>query len=138
MKIERFFKYWLPPILWMLTIISFSSFSVGKSAEIYWKDFIVKKTVHFIEYGILATLIYRLLINNGFSKSRAMFLSVTLVFISGVVDEFRQSFTPGREPRLRDVIIDSTGGFGFIYGIVNNLNIMPKFVKSVAKEIEII
>ena len=138
MKIERFFKYWLPPILWMLTIISFSSFSVGKSAEIYWKDFIVKKTVHFIEYGILATLIYRLLINNGFSKSRAMFLSVTLVFISGVVDEFRQSFTPGREPRLRYVIIDSTGGFGFIYVIVNNLNIMPKFVKSVAKEIEII
>lgn len=106
----RILKYWLPPILWGLIIFSFSSLQVGSSNEIYWKDFLFKKTAHVIEYAILAILLYRAMINSEVSKKKAFLISIAVASLYGLTDEFHQSFTPGREPKIRDVFIDTIGG----------------------------
>ena len=130
-------RFWLPPILWGLVIFSFSSFPVGSAAEIYWKDFIVKKTAHIVEYGILATLLYRAIVNSDVEKRKAMWVSILIAFLYGLTDEFHQSFIPGREPRIRDVIIDTIGASIFIYGFVKNISKLPKKIKEFAKKFNI-
>ena len=102
-------KYWLPPVLWALVIFSFSSMQVAGTSDVYWKDFIVKKTAHLVEYGILACLLYRAMINSNISRQKAFVLSILIAGIYGASDEYHQSFTPGREPRTRDVVIDTVG-----------------------------
>jgi len=102
-------KYWLPPILWGLVIFSFSSLQVGSSNEIYWKDFLFKKTAHIVEYAILAILLYRAMIGSDMDKKKALIISIVVASLYGFTDEFHQSFTPGREPKIRDVAIDTLG-----------------------------
>jgi len=79
------------------------------TSEIYWQDFIVKKTAHIIEYAILATLLYRALINSNVPRKEAGIYAVILSATYGISDEFHQYFTPGREPRVRDVFFDLFG-----------------------------
>jgi len=134
----KILKFWLPPILWGLVIFSFSSFKVGTATEIYWKDFIIKKTAHVIEYGILATLLYRAMVNSDIEKKKAIWLSILIAFLYGLTDEFHQSFTPGREPHLRDVIIDTIGAGVFVFGLVGNISKMPKKIKEVANRFDLI
>lgn len=106
---SKIVKLWLPVLLWMILIFTFSSMQVGSTSEFYWKDFIFKKSAHIIEYGILAVLIYRALTNSGINRKKAFIYSVVIASLYGVSDEFHQSFTPGREPRFRDVAIDAVG-----------------------------
>lgn len=123
-------KFWIPPIFWALIIFSFSSFTVGHATEIYWKDFIVKKTAHIFEYGIFATLLYRSMINSGIKNKKAMWLAVVIACLYGISDEFHQSFTPGREPTLRDVLIDTLGASIFIFAIIGNIKKMPQTLQN--------
>jgi hypothetical protein len=134
----KFVKYWLPPILWAMAIFTVSSFTVGSSSDFYWKDFVVKKTAHIIEYGILATLIYRALVNSNVSNKKAMLYSVILAFLYGATDEFHQSFTPGRGPKFTDVLIDTFGASLFIFGIIANIKKMPENIKQLFSKIQII
>lgn len=106
----RLAKYWFPPIIWAIVIFTFSSLQVGNSSEIYWKDFIFKKTAHLIEYAILAILLYRAMINSNIDKKKALIISIVITGLYGLTDEFHQSFTPGRGPSIRDVVIDTIGG----------------------------
>lgn len=108
-KLQKLVNYWLPPILWALVIFSFSSMQVTGTVDVHWKDFIVKKTAHLVEYGILAVLLYRALINSNLSKQKALFFAILIAGLYGISDELHQSFTPGREPRVRDVLIDTVG-----------------------------
>lgn len=136
-KIKKTFSLWLPVLLWSLVIFSFSSMQVGSASEFYWKDFLVKKTAHLIEYGILATLIYRGLIGSNVSVKKAMVYSVLLAFLYGCTDEFHQSFTPGRGPSVRDVLIDSTGSLIAVYGIIGNLKKMPSAIRFAYEKLKI-
>ena len=122
----KLLKYWLPPILWGLIIFSFSSLQVGSSNEIYWKDFVIKKTAHIVEYSILAVLLYRAMIGSDIEKKKAIIFSMLIVSLYGFTDEFHQSFTPGREPRIRDVIIDTIGG---ALGVLTFCKVLEKYPK---------
>ena len=130
-SLTKLAKFWIPPILWALIIFSFSSFTVGHATEIYWKDFVVKKTAHIFEYGIFATLLYRAIINSGVKSKKAMWYAVIFACLYGISDEFHQSFTPGREPTLRDVLIDTLGASIFTFGIIGNIKKMPKYLQSI-------
>ena len=122
----KLLKYWLPPILWGLIIFSFSSLQVGSSNEIYWKDFVIKKTAHIVEYAILAVLLYRAMIGSDIEKKKAIIFAILIVSLYGFTDEFHQSFTPGREPRIRDVIIDTIGG---ALGVLTFCKVLEKYPK---------
>lgn len=137
LKMKKF-KFWLPPIIWASLIFLFSSLPTIQTSEIYWQDFILKKTAHIVEYGIFAALLYRATKNSGVSKSRAAIYSILIAALYGVTDEIHQSFTPGREPRLRDVLIDTAGAGLFIYFLWRLLPQAPEKLKIWAKRWEIL
>lgn len=70
---------------------------------------IIRKSAHFLEYFIFALLIYkseRTFCRNGRINSyRLLFFCLLMP----VCDEFVQSFSPGRSPEVRDVLIDFSG-----------------------------
>ena len=107
--LKKFLKYWLPVFFWGLIIFSFSSLTTPSTSEIFWQDFVVKKTAHMVEYGIFALLLYRALRAYETDQTRAVILSILFAGLYGLTDEFHQSFTPGREPRVRDVAFDTIG-----------------------------
>ena len=86
-----------------------------------------------MEYGIFATLLYRALINSGVNKVRAGYMAAIIASLYGVTDEFHQSFTPGREPTVRDVIFDTIGASLAIYIVWKYLPKAPKKLRKWAE-----
>ena len=137
-KTKKILKYWGPPVVWAVVIYWLSAIALPISSEIYWKDFLLKKTAHIIEYGILAILLYRGFINKGCKKNKAVIYSLLLAAFYAITDEVHQAFTPGREPRIRDVVIDITGIALALYSVEVLLPKGPDKVKYWAKKLELI
>ena len=80
-------------------------------------SFVVRKTGHFGEYGILGLLIGSLLITfegiKNFTKGKILTIGVTtgICMLYAMTDEFHQGFVDGRSPKVMDVCIDTMGGF---------------------------
>ncbi len=66
------------------------------------------KIVHFSVYGLLGTLVVRVLFDAS-RRGRSAFVAIALVSLYGVLDEFHQSFTPGRSVEVADWIADTLG-----------------------------
>lgn len=129
LKVKKFLNLWLPPILWMGIIFFFSSLHTIKTSKFYWQDFIIKKTAHFVEYAFLSFLYFRGFYGSKFSSKKSAFLSVLISFLYAISDEYHQSFTPGREPRIRDIVIDVIGASFAVYFVVKHKNKIPAFLK---------
>ena len=114
-KILSKVKTWVPVVAWAGVIFLFSSLSVTPASEIYWQDFIVKKTAHVVEYAIFAILLYRALRTEGIEKFNAGLFAILVSVIYGATDEVHQGFTPGREPRARDVVFDTIGAIAGVF-----------------------
>lgn len=126
--VKRILK-WSLVIVFMITIFMFSNEPAVQSEEkskfvIYFlnilginiesafgslADFIVRKAAHFTEYFILYILIFNAL-HNDLNKKTALFYSLILVFLYASTDEYHQLFISGRSGRLRDILIDTSGG----------------------------
>ncbi len=76
----------------------------------------IRKFAHFSEYALLAAAIGCLCIMwVQIERRKYMWFAIILwVFISAVLDEWHQSFVPGRYCSFKDVLIDSCGG---IFGL---------------------
>ncbi|MEK7113133.1 MAG: VanZ family protein [Patescibacteria group bacterium] len=131
-------KLWGPPVIWAVVIFLLSARPVIPASQIFWKDFLLKKSAHVIEYAIFASLTYRALKETGVKKYNAGLLAILLAVIYGATDEFHQSFTPGREPRVRDVFFDTIGAILSIYWLWNLLPKAPKKLKILAKRWQLI
>ena len=81
--------------------------------------FLIRKTAHFTEYGILNLLVLNLLYSikkfDGFFRIYVISTILCLVYAS--LDEYHQTLVPGRDGNIRDVIIDTCGSafFGMIF-----------------------
>lgn len=128
---------WLPVFLWAGIIFFFSANPTTSTSEIHWQDFIVKKTLHVIFFGTLATLFYRALRLSEVGKQKAGSISIIFAFLYGVTDEIHQSFTPGRMPRAYDVFFDTIGAVLAIYIIWKWLHKMPKILRIWAKRLDL-
>ena len=84
----------------------------------------VRKTGHFVEYAILAALLWRALKTERWFTNLipgAQFVAVLLLCaFYASTDEFHQRFVKGREPSVHDVVLDSSGAaVGLVvYGLV--------------------
>ncbi len=67
------------------------------------------KVVHAATFGLLAALAARGLLAVGLAGRRALLLAVVAASLYGAVDEWHQSFVPGRDPDPLDWAAD-TGG----------------------------
>lgn len=118
-KVSQYGARWAPPIAWAIVIFLLSSFSTLPGPSLVWWDFVLKKTAHMTEFGILFFLIQRSL-NWRTSKPRywPAFLLTVLYALS---DEYHQSFTPGRTPLITDVGYDSLGSFLVYLKLTHNI-----------------
>lgn len=73
-------------------------------------NFVIRKLAHFLEYFIFYYLVYNALIEY-INRRSALIFSLAIVFIYACSDEIHQAFVPGRGPAIRDVLIDTGGGF---------------------------
>lgn len=138
LKAKAFFAQWTPVVAWAVFIFVLSAYPTKQVSEVHLQDFIVKKTAHVIEYGIFAGLLYRAFKESGVKKRNAGIYSIFVAFVYGVTDEFHQSFTPGRDPKLRDVVFDTIGAIFAIYIIWNLLPKAPKRLRAWAKKLQIL
>ena len=124
--------YGLPLLLWLVVIFSAStgagssvhSFRLVKFLVSFIREqdislsyetldsvnLILRKAAHITEYSILALMAARF-IQSGSSHLRRITIPGAWLFCVAYasLDEFHQSFVPGRTPAVRDVMIDSVG-----------------------------
>jgi len=105
------FRPWLPAILWAIVIFFFSA--QQRAPQVSPREGLqlaFQKTGHFVEYAILAVLVYRALrCGHQFTPRRAALFAALIAAGYGVTDEFHQSFVPGRFCKLHDMAIDASG-----------------------------
>ncbi len=99
LTISRISYVW--PLAIAVLIFAASSRSVVAAPRVTLID---DKIVHFVVYGLLATLVCR--IGRGW---RAAAWSLVLVSAYGASDEWHQSFVPGRSTELADWVADTLG-----------------------------
>jgi len=123
-------KQWWPALVWAIVISGFSTgaFTAENTSRIiipvlHWLlphadpaqlaeyHHLIRKCGHLTEYFILSLLILR-----GIRAGRHDMRFTWALAVVGIVaayaslDEFHQSFVPGRTPLITDVLIDTTGG----------------------------
>ena len=103
-------KYWLPTLVWAAIIFYASSRGAIVTSDSYGLDFFIKKTAHFVEYFILSWLVFRSLKQTvQLTFQKIIILTFVVCVLYAVSDEYHQSYVPGREPRVRDILIDTFG-----------------------------
>ncbi len=127
---RRLIIYWLPTIAWASVILlaSTDTFSGANTGGVLAKivawlighpaapstvdtlNFIIRKSAHLTEYGILGALMFRAL--RGDRTSWTLRWAVgAIVFAACVasIDEIHQSFVPSRTGTWHDVLLDTAG-----------------------------
>jgi VanZ family protein len=93
----------LPILRWLLPGAS--------DATLVFLHYFIRKCGHFAEYFVLSLLILRA-IRAGRSGSRFGWAVAAIALVAGYasLDEFHQSFVPGRTAAVSDVLLDTAGG----------------------------
>jgi len=125
-------NHWLPVVIWMGGIYWGSSLSIlpGPLSSPSWEGILLCKTVHLVEYAVLATVLWRALLNTRVAQTKAehgasndprlaaatlslgrwtFLLAFVIASVYAIFDEWHQSFVPNRDARLLDVGIDMVG-----------------------------
>ena len=111
MSIKRAVRRWGPLVLWDVLIFlassipnlpgGYNNFPAGTD-----------KVVHFIEYFILALLLYRGIKDKAAGKRVLLLTSIVLIgFIVACLDELYQHSVPGRDSSILDLAADFSGVF---------------------------
>lgn len=110
LQANRWLSYWLPVLLWMGLIFALSSRSNLPSLPNKTVDFTIKKAGHMMEYGVLAFLLWRAISKErGWPALPSFGGAFLLSLLYAILDEFYQTFVPGRNGRLADVGFDAWG-----------------------------
>jgi VanZ family protein len=107
----KYFRHWLPALLWATIIFYFSAQSsapqISRQSGV---QFAIQKLGHAIEYAILAVLVFRPLRHaHQIPLRHALLFAIILSGTYAASDEWHQYFVPGRFAMLHDVAIDTVG-----------------------------
>jgi VanZ family protein len=100
-KSIQIFLRWLPALFMMLLIFFISAQPSSQLPNFDWADKFIKKGGHVIGYAILALLYWRAF---DFTRNKR-WAAWLLVLLYAAIDEFHQSFVPGRHSTIWDVVI---------------------------------
>jgi len=106
---------WIPAAILMILIFIASAMPGNEIPKFGTIDLIVKKGGHMTGYALLAIACFLALYYDNKNVARSTILSLCITIIYAALDEYHQSFTPGRTPSVMDVGIDAAGA---ILGIV--------------------
>jgi VanZ family protein len=125
------FVYWIPAICVGIIISLFSThyFSADQTGhviipilhwlfpsmnarELHISHVLIRKLAHVTEFGIFSAAVFHGVRGprHGWQWNWAIITLLIAVAYAGL-DEWHQSFVPLREPRMRDVMMDSLGAF---------------------------
>lgn len=120
-------KYWqfIFPILIMILIWNFSAqnstdsdgLSIPLAALLGLSNSALRKIAHFIIYlilGVSLTNAFRSLKPKKFPYLRPLILSAIIALVYASLDEYHQSFIPGRDGNPGDILIDTLGAIAGI------------------------
>jgi VanZ family protein len=138
----RIIRYWLP-VLIMIGAMYYASTDIfsGENTRsvieklILWLrphtserglmkiNYIVRKAAHFIEYALLAALLFRAFRADSFIRWRIRWAIYSLLIIIcwALLDEYHQSFTRTRGGSIRDSMLDCSGAL-FMLTIIGLFN----------------
>jgi VanZ family protein len=124
-KIKPWF-WWILLALLLAAIFLFTAFQTftGEHTEIeiqhitgmtehssYVTNAIIRKSAHVLMFGFLGILFYRAI------RKRSIWYAWISTALIASLDEWHQSFVPGRSPLIQDVMLDSLAAFLFLMGI---------------------
>lgn len=101
------FLYWIPSIVWMITIFILSSMT-GSDLQNTFPFFSDFNWGHFVAFFILA-ITYYLALFKKVDHPKIFLIIIILSILYGITDEFHQYFVPTRVPDVRDLIADTIG-----------------------------
>lgn len=106
---------WLPFILWIALIFYLSSLSRPPQPpeEVGGIAFPWDVIGHFVEYGVLSVLAYRVW-RGRYSPGWAYTIALVFCIAYGILDEVHQSYVPQRDASAVDVMVDSQGAAAFL------------------------
>jgi VanZ family protein len=126
----KIFRYWLP-VLIMIGAMYYASTDIfsGENTRsvieklVLWLrphtsdrglmkiNYVVRKAAHFIEYAILAALLFRAFRADSFIgwRFRWAFYSFLIVICWALLDEYHQTLTHTRGGSIRDSMLDCSG-----------------------------
>jgi VanZ family protein len=82
-------------------------------------DRVIRKCAHFLEYAWLGVISYIFFGTYDKKPLKTAMLALCICVPYAALDEWHQSFVPGRGPGIKDVVIDSLGAlFGVFFMIV--------------------
>jgi VanZ family protein len=137
-RLAKALYFWLPVVVWMLVIFTFSSKPTGVASTIDWQDFFIKKFAHVLVFGFLSVLLYRAQRSYGANRKTAIVTSILVAAFYGLTDEYHQSFIGGRTPRLRDVGFDTIGATLSLFTLWYTSRKLPKKLLNLAASLDII
>lgn len=101
---------YLPVLIWAGVIFFLSNQPALPGPPVLTLDFIVKKMGHITVYAILWWLVHRsITITQPKNKFAASWVSLLIVLLYAISDEYHQSLVPGRHPGLKDIGYDMLG-----------------------------
>lgn len=122
--------YWIPAVAWMALVLAASSDPLSAKhtgdilhAVLAWifgyvdaltfgiVHHVIRKSAHFLEYGILSALWFRAL-RVGLPtlwQIRWALVGLVISLCVAILDEVHQSFVPSRTSSARDVLLDFCG-----------------------------
>jgi VanZ family protein len=110
-NLKHFLKYQVPAVLWGVFIFWASSIPASKLPKIAL--LINDKVIHAGIFLVLGLFVYYALEPKlksiKYDWKRAL-IALAIVVLYGVIDEFHQSFVPGRSVDVLDASADATGG----------------------------
>jgi len=103
--------------------------SVEERGYYYFVEFLMRKSAHFLIFGVLATIIYWII---PAARPKRMLIAFLLTTAFAIADEYHQSLTGGRTPSRKDVLLDMSGAatFLFLIQIFPHKKIKKKPIKS--------
>jgi VanZ family protein len=128
--VRRELNYWLPPIVWAAVILlaSTDGFSGSNTAVALQRiavrflghplapataemlNFLIRKTAHVSDYGILSALTFRAFRGERPAwNARWAIGAIVFATIIATLDETHQSFVPSRTGTWHDVLLDAAG-----------------------------
>ncbi len=84
--------------------------SIEERGYFKFVEFLIRKFTHFVGFGCIALGIYFAWGKRRFAAS----VAIAITAVIAMLDEFRQSFTPGRTMSGQDVLVDTAGAIVFI------------------------
>lgn len=83
-----------------------------KREDVRLVNLLVRKSAHFVEYALLAALLYRGFRQDDLRRWHWKWAFYSFVILAGwaMLDEYRQSLTMTRGPSAYDAMLDTLGG----------------------------